>query len=146
MALSARALRLWDTCAYVRRFTESRVDAAIEDDIRRGRFLLASVVAMELHAGARDAGVKRAIDDLVRHLDSLDRLVWPDFSDYQRVGVALSRYRSRHGAIEPRAHFRDALITVCAARRGAVVVSDNVRDFERWRRWLGVRHVIATKP
>ena len=84
---------------------------------------------------------------LSRHLGTLGLLVTPDFADYQLVGVAIGRYGRRYGAVDARAHFRDALIAVCAARRGAVVVTDNVRDLARWCRWLGLRpapRVVAT--
>ncbi|MBI2894870.1 MAG: hypothetical protein HYY06_15045 [Deltaproteobacteria bacterium] len=130
-------LRLWDTCSYVRRFAEAAIERIISEDIRRRRFLLCSVVAMELYAGTRDVASKRALDVLVRHLASLDLVVSPELRDYQRVGAALRRYRLARGSIDPRAHFRDALIAVCAARRGAMVVTENVKDLERWSRWLG---------
>jgi len=38
--------------------------------------------------------------------------------------VALGRYQRRHGAIDPRAHFGDALITSCAAQRGATIATE----------------------
>lgn len=128
--------RLWDTCSYVRRFADPAIDARIATDIRSRRFLLCSVVAMELYAGTRDAATKRALDALVRSLGALDLLVSPTLEDYQDVGVGLQRYRRAKGAIQPRFHFRDALIAACAARRGAVIVTENVRDLERWLRWI----------
>jgi predicted nucleic acid-binding protein len=139
-------LQLWDTCSYVRRFQDVAIDRRIATDIRSRRFVLCSVVAMELYAGTRDSGTKRAIDALVRFLHELDLLVSPTFDDYRDVGIGLRRYRRARGAIDTRAHFRDALITTCAARIGAVIVTENLRDFERWGRWLrpGVRPRVAT--
>lgn len=89
--MTNQALRLWDTCSYVRRFTDPRIDEQIAEDIRRRRFLLCAVVTMELYAGARDAATKRGIDDFARHLDALGRVVAPTTTDYYQVGVALGR-------------------------------------------------------
>lgn len=140
-------LRVWDTCAYIRGLADRAIGGTISSDIRRGRFLLVGVVAMELHAGARDPTTTRALGALALNLAGLGLLHVPDFSDYRLVGVALARYRSRHGAIEPARHFRDALVAACAARRAADIVTDNVRDLERWVTWLRMRpapRVIAT--
>lgn len=140
--------RIWDTCAYVRGFSEPDVNERLAADIRRGRFMLCAIVAMELHAGTRDPATHRALHDLARHLAPLGLVCVPGLPDYQRVGLALARYAARHGAIDPRAHFRDALIALCAARRRAAIVTDDVRDLERWARWLGVRpapRVVATE-
>ncbi len=135
MAVGAKP-RIWDTCSYVRRFGDRAVDAWIADDLRHRRFLLCSVVVMELYAGARDVRAKRALDDLASSLGTLGLIVSPDAADFQAVGVALNRYRRRKGAIDPRAHFRDALIASCAIRRGAEVVTENLRDLSRWGEWL----------
>ncbi len=77
--------------------------------IRRGRLLLNSIVAMELYAGFRSQGARRAFTGLQR--------------DLHRAGKVV-------------VHFRDGLIAVSAARVGATVVTENRRNFELWREGL----------
>lgn len=145
MAVSGR-LRLWDTCSYVRRFSDRRVDVQIEEEIHGQRFVLCSVVAMELYAGTRDLRTKRALDRLVRCSRENDLVVTPVLGDYQEVGVALGRYGRRRGRVNPHAHFRDALIVACAKRCDAVIVTENTVDFARWTRWLAATRVHAAPP
>jgi predicted nucleic acid-binding protein len=124
---------LFDTCSYVLQFRERRFADLIDQLLLKGQFVLSSIVAMELYAGARDEGAKRALDRLSLQLDRLGCLVVPDYADYQKAGLLIRHYARRKGALRTSPHFRDILILLNAFRAEAVVVTENLQDFLRWR-------------
>jgi predicted nucleic acid-binding protein len=52
------------------------------------------------------------------------------------AGILLRRARSAFGGIDFVHHFRDLLIALEAVREEATLVTENVRDFARWRSLL----------
>ena len=132
----SQKLCVWDTCSYVRRFREPEIDAQILRHIRQRRFVLSSVVAMELYAGSRDRKAKSALDVLIDSFNALGLLITPGFDDYRLVGVAIRNYTRRHGALDPGHHFRDALLVCCASRLNGEILTENLLHLNRWEREL----------
>jgi len=124
---------LFDTCSYVLQFKDPRYAALVDQLLLKGQFVLSSVVAMELYAGARDEGMKRALDRLSLQLGRIGCLVVPDHADYQKAGLLIRNYSHRKGALKVSPHFRDILILFNALRAEAAIVTENLRDFLRWR-------------
>jgi predicted nucleic acid-binding protein len=97
------------------------------------RTILSAVVAAELYAGARDREDKRALDELCRAHDALGHFSTPPVAAWIETGVLLRRARRMFGQMDFVRHFHDLLIAVEAVRAGATIVTENVRDFVRWR-------------
>lgn len=124
---------LIDTCSYVLQFQKKEYAELIDEFLLKGQFVLSSVVAMELYAGARDDRMKRALDRLSLQLESIGCLVVPSHADYQRAGLMIRNYSRRKGSLKASPHFRDILILLNAFRADATIVTENLRDFLRWR-------------
>jgi predicted nucleic acid-binding protein len=127
---------LFDTGIYIR-FSRGEGYAWLGEDAQVfQRTILTAVVAAELYAGARDHGEKRALDELCRAHHSLGHLASPPAATWVEAGILLRRARSAFGQMDFVHHFRDLLIALEAAREGATLVTENVRDFARWRSLL----------
>ena len=122
-------------------------EGTAEDFVRRGlqtrSLLLASVVANELYLGAADAARKRELDRIRGVFIDADLTVTPSFEDWSLAGSLLERYGRLQGTVDSRVHLNDVLILLCAARRGARLVTWNVRDMARWNRMLPVRRRVT---
>jgi predicted nucleic acid-binding protein len=97
------------------------------------RTILTAVVAAELYAGTRDHREKRALDELCQAHNALGHFSSPPADAWVETGILLRRARSASGRIDFLNHFRDLLIAVEAARARATLVTENARDFIRWR-------------
>jgi predicted nucleic acid-binding protein len=127
---------LFDTSIYIR-FSRGERYAWLGEDARVfQRTILTAVVAAELYAGAHDHREKRALDELCRAHRSLGHLSSPPATAWIEAWILLRRARSAFGAMDFVDHFRDLLIALEAAREGATLVTENVRDFTRWRSLL----------
>jgi predicted nucleic acid-binding protein len=104
------------------------------------RTVLTAVVAAELYAGTHDHRERRALDELCRAHRSLGHVSSPPATAWIDAGILVRRARSAFGQIDLAHHFRDLLIALEAAREGATLVTENVRDFARWRSLLASAH------
>ena len=96
---------------------------------------MSSVVFAELYAGARDRTTIRLLEKLYRTFDRLGRVIAPDKQVWFQAGQVLRQMGVRHG-FEARGLARlthDILIALTARKIGAVVFTQNRRDFERIR-------------
>jgi predicted nucleic acid-binding protein len=127
---------LFDTSIYIRFSRGERYAWLGEDAQVFQRTILTAVVAAELYAGARDHREKRALDELCRAHRSLGHLSSPPATTWIEAGILLRRARTAFGQMDFVHHFRDLLIALEAVREGATLVTENVRDFARWRSLL----------
>jgi len=128
---------LFDTGIYIR-FSRGEGYAWLDQNPRLlARTVLTSVVAAELYAGTRGHREKRALDELCRAHDSLGHFSSPPGASWIDAGILLRRARTVVGEIDFAHHFRDLLIALEAARAGATLITENVRDFARWQSLLG---------
>lgn len=100
------------------------------------RTILTAVVAAELYAGTRDHREKRALDELCRAHHALGHLSAPSATTWVDAGLLLRRARTALGNMGFVHHFRDVLIALEAMRAAATLVTENVRDFARWKSLL----------
>lgn len=127
---------LFDTGIYIRFFRGENYPWLGEDARIFQRTILTAVVAAELYAGTRNQREKRALDGLceahraIGHFSSPHTMAWVD------SGILLCRARSKFGQMDFARHFRDLLIAMEAARAGATLVTENIRDFARWKSLL----------
>lgn len=132
---------VFDTSVYIPYFRREAYRALIETQTRRGRNRLSSVVLLELYAGVRSPTDKRVLDGLNREFTYRGYVLTPEHDDWALAGQVLNLYGRRHGILNPRTHAADVLILVSAFRAGAVLVTENLRNFSMWLRFLGRRRV-----
>jgi predicted nucleic acid-binding protein len=100
------------------------------------RTVLTAVVAAELYAGTHDRREKRTLDELCRAHHALGHFSSPPAAAWIETGVLLRRARNTSGQIDFAHHFRDLLIAGEAVKARATLVTENTRDFARWRSLL----------
>jgi predicted nucleic acid-binding protein len=100
------------------------------------RTVLTAVVAAELYAGTHDYREKRALDELCRAHRALGHFSSPPAAAWVETGILLRRARSVFGKMDFVRNFRDLLISVEAMRVGATLVTENLKDFTRWKSLL----------
>jgi len=123
---------LFDTSVLIPLINTGLHERLFRRALRSGRALICSVVLQELYAGTADPGSKRALDAMNRAFLRAGAVVTPLHEDWCQAGVILARYARLHGQVDPRDHLADLLITLCAARAKAILVTENVHDMERW--------------
>ncbi len=131
------AALLFDTSVLIPMINTGRHEHLFRRAVRSGRALLCSVVLQELYAGTTDLASKRDLDRLNRSFAAAGALVTPEHDDWTAAGVILARFGRLRGRVAPKDHLADVLITLCAARRPAILVTENVRDMARWAGFVG---------
>ncbi|MBC7097587.1 PIN domain-containing protein [Candidatus Bipolaricaulota bacterium] len=93
---------------------------------------LSAVVLLELEAGAFSQGDQRLVQKLAQGFKKAGRIVVPTDSDWQAGGRILRRLQKEKGyqLSKARELVNDVLIAVSARRIGAMVVTQNGKDFE----------------
>lgn len=134
---------VFDTSVYIPYFRREAYRDLVETQTRRGRNRLSSVVLRELYAGTRSPADKRLLDVLDRVFTVRACLVTPDHTAWTLTGQLLNEYGRRHGRVEPRRHVADILILVSVLRAGAVLITENVRNFSIWLRLLRRRGTVG---
>jgi predicted nucleic acid-binding protein len=140
-------LQLFDSSVLIPWLRTQRYDDLVASAFESRRFILSSVVAMELYAGTRSRGDKQDLDRIVQSLSSVDRVVSPAPEDFYTAGQLLATYSRRHGQITPRDHANDILIALGAWRAQADLYSVNRQDMERWQQLMrrsGKRFALRT--
>ena len=127
---------LFDTGIYIR-FSRGENYVWLGEDARVfQRTILTAVVAAELYAGTHDHREKRVLDDLCRAHVALGHFSSPSAAAWIDAGILLRRAHSALGQKDFVRHFRDLLIALEAVRAGATLVTENARDFARWKSLL----------
>jgi predicted nucleic acid-binding protein len=134
---------LWvlDTNIYIRALRDRQRLADLKRfRIRaRARVWLSAVVGLELRAGAVTAGHVEALDDLLKIYTDRGRVVVPTFDAYQQAGriIATLALKERFALADaPRSFVNDALLAASCREAGAVLVTENTRDFITIQRHL----------
>jgi predicted nucleic acid-binding protein len=128
-------LLLFDTGIYIR-FGRGEKYLWLGEDARIfQRTVLTAVVAAELYAGTHSQKEKRALDELCQAHRALGHFSSPPGSAWIDTGILLRRSRSTFGQMDF-VSLRDLLIASEAARTGATLVTENSRDFARWKSLL----------
>ncbi|HEY0080909.1 MAG TPA: type II toxin-antitoxin system VapC family toxin [Pyrinomonadaceae bacterium] len=113
-------------------------------------FVLSAVVIQELTAGAVDKSDLQRLNAVRRAYEKENRLLVPTGEDWWLAGKVLNSLlrglKSKARGLAPRMPkgeqhriIRDVLIATTARRAGALVVTDNVRDFEKIKRFCNLR-------
>lgn len=96
---------------------------------------LSAVVLLELEAGAFSKRDQRLVAKLARGFEMVGRIIVPTASDYQEGGRLLRRLQEEKGYDLSKAYslVNDVLIALSARRIGAIVITQNAKDFEAIR-------------
>jgi predicted nucleic acid-binding protein len=127
---------LFDTGIYIRLSRGEDYLWLREDPAIFHRTILTAVVVAELYAGTRDHREKRNLDELCQAHSALGHFSSPSADAWVETGILLRRARRATGQIDFAHHFRDLLIALEAVRARATLVTENTKDFARWRSLL----------
>lgn len=106
---------------------------------------LSVVVAQELRAGVRQPADRKALE---RHLLSVferaSRVITPSTGAWHRSGDVLAAMVRQEGlelARVSKAFSNDILLAVSCRETGCILITENVRDFSRIRRFIALEFV-----
>ncbi len=136
MSLFRRGLLLFDTSAYIRYLHEGSYSWLRYDRVLFRRTILPAVVAAELYAGGRGRDDKPALDAMCQQHRAVGTLSSPTLDSWLLGGILLQRYARLYGEVRFTYHFRAILIALEAVRHRATLMTENARNFLRWRRLL----------
>lgn len=113
-------------------------------------FFMSAVVISELAAGARDASRLKELDAARQRYEKEGRLLVPTGEDWLFAGKILNSIsrtlRAGRGRrppnlsrVEQQRILHDVLIARTARREGVLIVTSNIKDFERIRPYCSVR-------
>ena len=131
-----------DTHLFIDAFRDPAANAALQDFHRRYAPFeyLGAVVAQELRSGIRRPEDRRALE---RHVlavfERVGRVVVPSVESWHRSGdllAAMARVEGLEVGRVSKALANDMLLAVSCREAGCVLVTSNVRDFQRIRRHL----------
>lgn len=99
---------------------------------------LSAVVLLELESGAFSRRDQRVVGQLVRAFEQAGRIVVPFAADYREAGKLLRKLQQEKGYDLHKAYSlaNDVLIALSARRVGAMVLTQNAKDFEAIREFL----------
>lgn len=129
-------LQLFDSSVLIPWLRTRHYDSLVTAAFDARRFLLSTVVWIELYAGARSRADKQDLDRMMTALTSVRRVVTPAPEDFYTAGQMVASYTRRYGQIVLREHANDLLIALGAWRATAELVTVNRQDMERWQRLL----------
>ena len=131
-----KTLQIFDSSVLIPWFRSRTYDELVTSALQSRRFLLCSVVWMELYAGTRDQTDKRELDRMEQRLSRINRIITPQTRDFYLAGQMISYYSRTYGEIKPRDHVCDVLIALCAANVEAELVTENAEHMQIWQRVL----------
>ena len=144
-----------DTQLFINAFHDRAAGEALER-FHRGYApfeYLSVIVAQELRAGVRQPADRKALE---RHVLSVyeraSRIITPSANAWHHSGDVLAAMVKREGlelARVSKAFANDILLAVSCREAGCVLITENVRDFSRIRRFLAFEFVApwpATAP
>lgn len=135
--------KLVDTNVFIDRFADpfSYQEVFLSD----GMVYLSSVVLMELKAGAHSKDAVKAIHDLRDLFGRLGRIAVPALRDYDVAGEIIAMLQSIKGydVRKSASITNDCLIAASARSMGAVVYTQNKKDFEAIRDVFDFKVVIV---
>src|SRR4030042_5552439 len=127
-----------DTSIYIPFINEGIAHPVLELEYGTPLLYMSAVVIEELYAGALDNSSVKLLDRLYKTFDNLDRLVVPEASDWQKTGKIIAKLSQQYGFEEKflAKKTNDVLIALSARQIGAVVVTNNVKDFLRIKEFV----------
>ncbi|OGQ74376.1 MAG: hypothetical protein A3G40_07720 [Deltaproteobacteria bacterium RIFCSPLOWO2_12_FULL_57_22] len=93
---------------------------------------LSSVVAYELYVNARDGRTRNLLAEFIRPMERTGRIVNPTFDDWVEAAAIITAIEEKERSWRSKlsALLNDVLISLCARRIGATVLTYNKDDFQ----------------
>jgi predicted nucleic acid-binding protein len=131
-------------------YSTQNIRIAHKPEILPKNLIMSAVVFQELVAGAADRTELKRLQSVGKQYEKENKLLVPTGEDYFRAGKIMNsllhNLKTQAGGKIPRLHpnriqkmFRDTLIAVSVHRVHALLVTDNLKDFEAIRRYCKVR-------
>lgn len=122
---------IFDTSIYIPFINQGIAYPTTELNIRKPIPYMSAVVIEELYAGAFDNISIKLLDKIYTTFEDLDRLIVPDASDWQKTGKVVAKLGKKYGFEEKFLSkiTNDVLIALSARRIGAIVVTNNTKEF-----------------
>jgi predicted nucleic acid-binding protein len=130
------ALQLFDTSILIPWLRTQYYDELVTTAFASRRFLLSTVVWMELYAEPRSHRDKQDLDRMIRALTGIGCVVSPQPEDFSTAGQVVATYTRHYGRIVVRDHANDILLALGACRMNAELMTVHRQDMERWQRLL----------
>ena len=129
---------IFDTSIYIPFINQGIEHPSTELNIAKPVYYMSAVVIEELYAGAFDNASIKLLDRMYDTFESLGRLAVPVASDWQRAGKIIVKLCQKYG-FEGKYLAKitnDVLIALSARQIGAIVVTNNARDFLRIKEFV----------
>ncbi|OGW07079.1 MAG: hypothetical protein A2889_05245 [Nitrospinae bacterium RIFCSPLOWO2_01_FULL_39_10] len=129
---------IFDTSIYIPFINKGIAYPTAELNIEKPILHMSAVVIEELYAGAFDRISIKLLDRMYETFKNLGRLVTPVASDWQKAGKVIARLGNKYG-FEDRFLSKvtnDVLIALSARQIGAVLVTNNVKDFSKVKEFV----------
>lgn len=137
---------LLDTNVLIEFFRNPVYREEFESRSRRPLLFMSSVVALELFAGCRTSRQVRALESFLKPFEKAGRVLIPDYQSFCEAGRVLAALGSEGiGTARRRLLVNDVLIAVTATKSGALLVTQNNRDFARIAKHIPVRWMSPSK-
>ena len=120
---------------------------AARSEVERNRFrqtfypllpatYLSSIVAYELYVNARDGRTRNLLAEFIRPMERTGRIVNPTFDDWVEAAAIIITIEEKERSWRSKlpALLNDILISLCARRIGATLLTYNKDDFRLIRR------------
>jgi predicted nucleic acid-binding protein len=127
-----------DTSVYIPFINHGIVHPTIEIHQGHPLIYMSAVVMEELYAGALDASSVKLLDKMHDTFSSMNRLIIPDAMGWQKTGKVVAQLGKKYGfeKIFLSRITNDILIAVTARKIGAVVVTNNQKDFLKIQEYI----------
>ena len=131
---------IFDTSIYIPFINDGIAYPAGELNVDLGKQMLymSAVVIEELYAGAFDTQSITLLDTLYKTFKNLNRLLIPEAADWQKTGKVIAKIGKKYGfeGVFLSKITNDVLIAVSARRIGALVITNNIKDFSRIKEFV----------
>jgi hypothetical protein len=127
-----------DTSIYVPFINQGIAHPIIESHKVRPLIYMSAVVLEELYAGASDIHSVKLLDKMYDTFSGMSRLITPDAVDWQKTGKVVALLGNKYGfqSLYLSRLTNDVLIAATARKIGAVVATNNKKDFFRIQEYI----------
>jgi predicted nucleic acid-binding protein len=130
-----------DTSIYIPFINQGIAHPLIEVHQGRSLIYMSAVVMEELYAGALDGSSVKLLDKMHDSFSSVGRLIVPDAMDWQRTGKIVAQLGNKYGFEKMfLSRLTNDILTAATARKiGAVMVTNNQKDFLRLQEYINFK-------
>lgn len=137
----ARVKVILDTSIYIPLINKGITYAALEVDIGKPLIYLSATVVAELYAGAFDRKTIKLLDKFYKVFCDAKRVITPSASDWQAAGSIIAKLGKKYGFEDKYLSGlqNDLLISLSARQIGAIVITNNTKDFLRIKEFVNFK-------